>query len=112
MKKLALLALVVAALAPAGAQEKPASPKQSEGGPKWDVTAPLGPTEKVEFDTSEGTWMNVDVSPDGRQVVFDLLGDLYVMPIDGGTASRVTSGPAFDIQPRFSPDGKLIAFAS
>src|SRR5918994_483778 len=79
---------------------------------KWDVGADLGPTQKLEFETSEGTWMNVDVSPDGRQIVFDLIGDMYVMPIEGGTATRITSGPAFDMQPRFSPDGKLIAFAS
>ena len=79
---------------------------------KWDVNADLGPTTKVAFDTSEGTWMNVDVSPDGRRIVFDLLGDLYVMPIGGGTADRITSGPAFDMQPRFSPDGSRIAFAS
>ena len=59
--------------------------------------------------------MNVDVSPDGRRIVFDLLGDLYTMPIGGtGTApaTRITSGPAFDMQPRFSPDGKRIAFTS
>ena len=52
--------------------------------------------------------MNVDVSPDGRTIVFDLLGDLYMMPIAGsghGLATRLTSGPAFDMQPRFSPDG-------
>ena len=82
---------------------------------KWDVTADLGPTKKLAFDTSEGTWMNVDVSPDGRAVVFDLLGDLYMMPIGGSGASpatRITSGPAFDMQPRFSPDGKRIAFSS
>src|SRR4051812_26342685 len=82
---------------------------------KWDVTADLGPTQKLEFDTSEGTWMNVDVSPDGQRIVFDLLGDIYTMPIGGsGTsgATRITSGPAFDMQPRFSPDGKHIAMAS
>ena len=83
--------------------------------PAWDVTAPLGPTHVVEFETDEGTWMNVDVSPDGRTIVFDLLGDLYTMPIEGsgsGLATRITSGPAFDMQPRFSPDGKRIAFSS
>ena len=58
--------------------------------------------------------MNVDVSPDGARLVFDLLGDLYTMPIDGSTApaTRLTSGPAFDMQPRFSPDGRSIAFTS
>ncbi len=87
-----------------------------QGDPKkWDVTADLGPTTKLTFDTSEGTWMNVDVSPDGQRVVFDLLGDIYTMPIGGSGASpatRITSGPAFDMQPRFSPDGKRIAIAS
>jgi imidazolonepropionase-like amidohydrolase/Tol biopolymer transport system component len=82
---------------------------------KWDVAADLGPAQKVAFDTSEGTWMNVDVSPDGRRIVFDLLGDIYTMPVEGtGTspATRIASGPAFDMQPRFSPDGKRIAFSS
>jgi Tol biopolymer transport system component/imidazolonepropionase-like amidohydrolase len=82
---------------------------------KWDVTADLGPVQKIAFDTSEGTWMNVDVSPDGRRIVFDLLGDIYTMPVGGTVASqatRITGGPAFDMQPRFSPDGKRIAFAS
>ena len=64
---------------------------------------------QIAFETSEGTWVNVDVSPDGKTIVFDLLGDLYSMPVDGtgsGLAVRLTSGPAFDMQPRFSPDGK------
>ena len=70
--------------------------------------------DPLAFDTSEGTWMNVDVSPDGTQVVFDLLGDVYLMPIGGGAAParRLTSGPVFDMQPRFSPDGKRIALTS
>jgi imidazolonepropionase-like amidohydrolase/Tol biopolymer transport system component len=79
---------------------------------KWDVQSLRGPTQKVKFETSEGTWMSVDVSPDGRQLVFDLLGDLYLLPIEGGSARRLTSGPAFDVQPRFSPDGREIAFTS
>jgi Tol biopolymer transport system component len=44
--------------------------------------------------------------------VFDLLGDLYTLPIAGGRATRLTSGAQFDFQPRFSPDGRSIAFIS
>ncbi len=80
--------------------------------PAWDVAAAHGPTKKIAFSTEEGTWMDLDVSPDGRRIVFDLLGDLYVLPIDGGDAKLISGGPAFDVQPRFSPDGMEIAFTS
>jgi len=79
---------------------------------KWDVNASYGPTSTISFTTSEGTWMNLDVSPDGSQIVFDLLGDIYLVPMTGGEATRITSGPAFDVQPRWSPDGRWIAFTS
>ncbi|HEX5131291.1 MAG TPA: amidohydrolase family protein [Candidatus Krumholzibacteria bacterium] len=79
---------------------------------KWDVEAPFGPTKTVEFTTDEGTWMNLDVSPDGREIVFDLLGDIYQMPISGGTATVLRGGPAFETQPRFSPDGARISYTS
>jgi Tol biopolymer transport system component/imidazolonepropionase-like amidohydrolase len=79
---------------------------------KWDVTEEHGPTKKLEFTTSEGTWMNLDVSPDGNEIVFDLLGDIYIMPIDGGKAELLAGGPAYEIQPRFSPDGTKLSFTS
>src|SRR5687768_12521987 len=110
-----ILSLATASVLPAlSAREVPVEGQQKPD-PKWDVAADLGPSTKMAFDTSEGTWMNLDVSPDGKRIVFDLLGDIYVMPIDGSAttpATRLTSGPVFDMQPKFSPDGRRIAFAS
>ena len=79
---------------------------------KIDVNAVPEGARQVQFTTSEGTWMSIDVAPDGRTILFDLLGDIYRLPIEGGTATRVTSGPAYDYAPRFSPDGKTIVFCS
>jgi len=79
---------------------------------KWDVSAPHGPSTDISFDTDEGTWIAVDVSPDGGTVVFDLLGDIYSVPIGGGDATLLAGGQAYDTQPRYSPDGKKISFTS
>ena len=73
---------------------------------------PLIPTRPLKFTTDEGTWMSLDLSPDGRTIVFDMLGDLYTIPASGGAATRITSGSGFDGQPRFAPDGKSIVFVS
>ncbi|HEY2546543.1 MAG TPA: amidohydrolase family protein [Candidatus Acidoferrum sp.] len=73
---------------------------------------PLKGTRKIEFTTDEGTWLSLDVSPDGKTIVFELLGDIYTLPIEGGTAKLIDGGMAFDSQPKFSPDGKWIAFIS
>ena len=80
--------------------------------PKWDVQAPPGPSRDIPLDVTEGTWMSLDVSPDGSQIVFDLLGDIYVMPIGGGEARAIASGVAWEMQPKYSPDGSRIAFTS
>jgi Tol biopolymer transport system component len=77
---------------------------------KWDVNAPHGPNHTVSLDLTEGTWMSVTVGAD--RVVFDLLGDLWSVPLSGGEATRLTSGPAWDTEPQLSPDGQRIAFTS
>jgi imidazolonepropionase-like amidohydrolase/Tol biopolymer transport system component len=118
---LSLLLLSTTALAEqAQAQEQRQGQRQgqrSRGGgggdqQSWDVANPPVPHREIRIDVTEGTWMNLDVSPDGRTIAFDLLGDVYTMPIAGGTPSRITSGLPYDQQPRFSPDGRQIAFTS
>ncbi len=93
----ALLAQAPAAGATASAARKP---------------LPLDAGRTVRFTTDKASWMSVDVSPDGQRIVFDLLGDLYTLPITGGTATRLTHGMAHDAAPRWSPDGTRIAFLS
>jgi len=79
---------------------------------KWDINKPLAPYDSLVISVDEGTWMNLDVSPDGKTIVFDLLGDIYKMPVTGGKAEVLLQGHAWEIQPRFSPDGKRISFTS
>ena len=102
MKKLSILLLSLITIA-ISAQDK-----------KWDVADPKGDWgfKEMPLSTDEGTWMNLDVSPDGSKIVFDLLGDIYIMPAAGGKATALRSGLPFEVQPRFSPDGKQISFTS
>ncbi|MEW6991790.1 amidohydrolase family protein [Colwelliaceae bacterium 6441] len=79
---------------------------------KWAVNNPQGEFTTASIDVTQGTWMNVDVSPDGKKIVFDLLGDIYTMPISGGEATPLMTDIAWQMQPRFSPDGQHIAFTS
>ncbi|NUS68491.1 MAG: amidohydrolase, partial [Ensifer adhaerens] len=87
---------------PEGIASAPTGGKKEQ---KWDVSARHGPGHDVPIDVTQGTWMNLDVSPDGREIAFDMLGDIYVMPITGGEARPIASGIAWDMQPRFSPNG-------
>ncbi|MBN8447076.1 MAG: PD40 domain-containing protein, partial [Gammaproteobacteria bacterium] len=79
---------------------------------KWDVNHPQGEFKTVQINTKTGTWMNIDVSPDGKNIAFDLLGDIYVMPIQGGTPKQLTADIGWQMQPSFSPDGRYITYTS
>ena len=85
---------------------------ETETPPGWDVNAPQGQFETVNINVSKGSWMNISVSPDGKTLAFDLLGDIYTMPISGGEAKQLTSDIGWQMQPVFSPDGKHIAYTS
>jgi Tol biopolymer transport system component len=73
---------------------------------------PLKADRKISFTTDEGTWLSLDVSPDGKTIAFELIGDIYTLPIEGGKAKLIDGGMSFDSQPRFSPDGQWITFLS
>lgn len=101
--RLPLIALLAALLSPGAGQ----AAAQSGSG-----QLPLEAARQISFETTSGSWMSLDVSPDGKNLVFDLLGDLYALPISGGTARPLTGGMALDTQPTYSPSGLEIAFVS
>ncbi len=73
---------------------------------------PLTPERWLQYTADEGSWISLDVNSDGGTIVFDFLGDLYTMPVSGGKADTLTTGMAFDSQPRFSPDDSTVIFKS
>ena len=107
-RRMILLAALLVSSAFAGEPAKDADAEKT----KWNVNNPPGDAATVPLDTRTGTWMSVDVSPDGKQLVFDVLGDLYLLPIEGGEAKALTHSIAWEMQARFSPDGTRIAYMS
>ncbi len=110
-------ALSLSMLVSNGRSQSPAAPDSKKDATKAGKKAEkkglsLKPERKVEFTADEGTWISLDLSPDGKTILFELLGDLYTMPVEGGEAKAVVTGMAFDSMPRYSPDGKRIAFIS
>src|SRR5688572_6288546 len=119
MLKLTLLPVLVFSL-PLAAQDPPPPPPSERTPPatntsvpaKWNVMEKRAASKDVDYEVTEGTWMSLDISPDGKTIVFDLVGDIYTMPAAGGPATLLLGGHAYEMQPRFSPDGKRIAFTS
>lgn len=97
-----LLSILLSTLAVAGEDSKPS----------WDVSNPPGNWRDITIDTTTSTWSFVDISPDGQTIIFDMLGDIYRLPIDGGDAKPLTDGIEWNFQPTYSPDGSKIAFIS
>jgi Tol biopolymer transport system component/imidazolonepropionase-like amidohydrolase len=112
----AVVTLALFASVSAGPGQERPQPPQEPSEEAGDRATPahliLEKAESVTFTTDEGTWMSLDVSPDGKIIVFDLLGDIYALPIEGGPAKRIIGGMSFESQPKFSPDGRTIAFLS
>src|SRR5687767_10020431 len=105
---IAAAAFALAAAPTLDAQDAPAAGAGGAGARTAEL--PLKAARNVAFTTDEGTWLSIDISPDGRTIVTDIAGDLYTIPITGGKATRLTDGLPFDAQPRWSPDGKKIVY--
>jgi len=107
-----IASIIALSIAGSALAEQPNSKEPKLEKPSWDVNSPQGIFKDAIINVSEGTWMNVDVSPNGKEIVFDLLGDIYKMPISGGKPTRIVAGIAWQMQPTFSPNGQYIAFTS
>src|SRR4051794_9395696 len=112
IRRHATLALVLALLCLRVAGQDPKNDSTGTDDDQEKTGLPLKATRKIPIKPTEGTWMSLDVSPDGRTIAFDFLGDIFTMPITGGKPKQFTRGLAFDSHPKFSPDGSKLLFIS
>ncbi|WP_289029769.1 amidohydrolase family protein [uncultured Paraglaciecola sp.] len=89
-----------------------AEDKQTESKKEWDVLSPPLDLSTVSINTDETTWSSLDITPDDKHIVFDMLGDIFIVDSAGGDAKALTQDFAWNIHPAVSPDGKKIAFIS
>nr|WP_136250508.1 amidohydrolase family protein [Ningiella ruwaisensis] len=78
----------------------------------WDVLNPPMALNRINISTDETTWSSLDITPDGKHFVFDMLGDIFIVDSEGGQAKALTQDFAWNIHPSVSPDGKKVAFIS
>ncbi|TQV70679.1 amidohydrolase family protein [Exilibacterium tricleocarpae] len=102
----------VISLSPTAINAETPKEENADQKPRWSVAEPGGEMRSITIDTDESTWSNLDISPDGKTLVFDMLGDIFTLPIEGGTATPLVSDFAWHMQPVFSPDGRKLAFLS
>ena len=73
---------------------------------------PLEPDRSVSLSIEEASWISLDLHPTGEKIIFEMMGNLFELPVTGGEATQLTHGMGFDTQPVYSPDGTKVAFIS